>query len=88
MKRHLPILLLSTFLFLCSCATGQVFLEKEKPANPVNPNSIHSDFTYAVEPYHKIWGTILWIAIVLIALIWTWWEFKTDPEVSDEDKSK
>ena len=90
MKKFLIILFISMLLFIASCSTGQVFLEHEKGSKPIDPNAIHQNFTYHVEPYHKIWGTIAWVFLVVIVSMWTWFEFKSDPsrEESDEDTSK
>jgi len=90
MKKFIIILLISMLMFLASCSTGQVFLEHEKGSKPIDPNAIHQNFTYEVEPYHKIWGTIAWGFMVLVVSMWAWFEFKSDRghEESDEDKSK
>lgn len=90
MKKFLIILLISMILFLSSCATGQVFLEQEKGSKPIDPNAIHQNFTYAVEPYHRIWGSIVWGFLIFLVSLWAWFEFRSDRdhEESDEDKSK
>ncbi len=90
MKKFIVILLISTILFLMSCSTGQVFLEHEKGSKPMDPNAIHQNFTYEVEPYHRVWGTIAWVLVVVIVSAWAWFEFKSDLSHanSDEDKNK
>ena len=78
MKRTLSILSLSLVMFLLSCGTGQVFLKHEKYTPPTNTEAVHQNFTYEVEPYHKIWGTLIWITMVLVVCVWAWLEFRGD----------
>lgn len=90
MKKFLIILFISVIMFLASCSTGQVFLEHEKGSKPIDPNAIHQNFTYEVEPYHRTWGTLAWLFMVALVSLWAWLEFKSDLShaKSDEDKSK